>query len=145
MNKWESKYQEEVNYLITKNFPILKNKVVVKEKSMPSKAKARYTLKGRTIFLNKDLRKYTIKALRGLFVHELSHLEINKKKGFGWFLSKIDIILAYSSAKYRQIIEKEADALTIKKGYKKELVITRRLLRPRNSRYYLSLEEIKVK
>lgn len=142
MNKCEDRYQKEVDFLVNRSFPRLKGKIKIKEKEMSSKAMARYTITGRIIILSKLLRKYPITKLRGLFVHELAHFDINEKKEFGWFATKLDIIYCNISKKHREKIEKEADMLTIKRGYRKDLIKTRKLLKPKNSQYYLNLREI---
>jgi hypothetical protein len=141
-----SMYQKIVDNIISESFPKLEEEEVkVEEKDMDSKARARFTLSGKKIFVNKRLRKYSNKILKGLFVHELCHFKLNKEKRFGWFRSKIDIFYCYLSKAHVKDIETAVDKLAIKKGYKKDLLLTRKILEVRNPNNYLSEKQIKNK
>lgn len=136
-------YQKIVDDLVKKSFPELGGKVKVEERDMSSKARARFTIFGRKIIVEKSLRKYPDKILKGLFIHELSHFEINRRKHLGWLGTKLDILYCYISKEHIKKIEKSDDMLAIEKGYKKDLLLTRKILGVKNPERYLNLKEIK--
>jgi predicted SprT family Zn-dependent metalloprotease len=98
----------------------------------------------RIIFVNPRIRKENEKYLKGLFAHELAHFEIANR--YGWIKYLCFEILYWLIPSIRRKNEREADKLTVKKGYWKELyyVANKRLYKnKRTARFYLSPEEIK--
>lgn len=135
------RYQKIVERLIEKSFPILRNtKIKVAEKSMKSKARAIYFLWVTKILISPKLRKYSNRVLKGLFVHELCHFEQFKEWGF--IRTALGSLLSLIFLKYREKKEKATDLLAIRKGYGKDLILTKRTLGHRKKRFYLSPEEI---
>ncbi len=121
---YSKKYKKLVNELINRSFPRVKNfKIFVTEKKI---LKLRYSaitfyfiLCG-LIILHPKVKKYPLFALKGLLVHELSHLDIILRKSF---LEKIGFAFSWTfTKKGKANNETEADILTIKKGYGKELL-----------------------
>jgi hypothetical protein len=137
-------YQTFVDELIVKSFPELKGKVFVREKKMKSKALARHRIYGRVIFISRSLRKYSLRSLKGMFVHELCHFELYGLGRSSWFNAKLSLLKQIFFEKYRKSEETAADRLVIKKGYAQDLLLTRKKLKPRNARYYLDIREIKA-
>ncbi len=142
MNKYEEKYKKIVKKLVEKNFPTLRDeKIIIEENEMKSNARAKYGFTGFKIIVSFKLRKFPSKILKGLFAHELCHFEIFKKRGV--IITKLGLLLYFTNSKFREKEEKKADKLTIKKGYGKELIYTRKYLKLRKPEFYLTDNEIK--
>jgi hypothetical protein len=114
-------YKKLVKDIIDKDFPELKGKIVfVSEGKRPSRkfsAMIVYFIFFSWIIFHPKTKKYSRSALEAIAVHELSHLSIISnmnffqkiKFAFGWIFTK----------KGKMDFERDADILTIKKGYGK--------------------------
>ena len=63
--------------------------------------------------------KFSEDALKGVFAHELSHQVAYKNMNF---VSRILFKLRYKNFNYKKKIEREADTITVKRGFGKELI-----------------------
>jgi len=156
MNKHADKYGGLVKELISRSFPGLKDeKIKIKESpSWLDLSFVAFGIKNSYIFVNKSLRKENSKGVRGTLVHELCHIETDKKSikiwgFFRWVL--INLSWLFNTKMSRQI-ERTADIDTIKKGYGKELLYhalkrekkySKKRLTKVYSRGYLSPKQIK--
>jgi hypothetical protein len=123
MNKrsYTEEYRKIVNELIKKSFPLLKKKIIfVNEKklfNLKYSATTVYFIFFSTIWVHPKVRKYSKSSLYALFTHELAHIDlivnmtfIDKIKfAFRWLFTK----------KGKENFERDADILTVKKGYGK--------------------------
>ena len=153
MNKYESRYQRIADKLIDKSFPGLNGKKIYLWEFGNSKkysAIAVEFLFFGLIIIFKKCRKYSDKALKGLFVHELSHLEIIKNMPFSQKISYFSKWLV--SKKRKADFETRTDKLAIEKGYDGELIQlnkeslkgkTKEELNKRKKKGYLTIPQIK--
>ena len=128
MNKNISRYGKIIKQLIDRSFPTLRkeNIRIYERENFSYKALVIYLPFFKAIFIDKKLRKASDKALKGLFAHELAHVEIFKKRGQIWTdISAIKYFIL-KSKKHQKKVEKETNDLVIKKGYKKELTEIRK-------------------
>lgn len=157
MKKFEVKrYEKIINKLVKSSFPILrKKKINIKKVLFPTfyrySASATINLfKKPFIYINpKYCKYYNNFELKGVFAHELCHLEDFLTNNYRWFFVNG---LKYSFSKdYKEKYEKETDKKTICKGYRKELKAQREKRKSKiikdknyekNKRFYLSPEEI---
>ena len=120
-------YEKIVNDLINKSFPILKNKKIkVEIRGSEFSACASWGLiRGRMIEVNpKYADIYNDFELKGIFSHELCHLEDWKINGY--FYMVINCIKCFFSSKLNKEYEKQTDTNAVHKGYRKELVAQRK-------------------
>ncbi len=122
MNVYRKEYQRIVSNLIRKNFPLLRKKVIfISEKklfNLKYSAITIYFIFFSWIIVHPKVMRYAKNSLNALFVHELAHIDlivnmvfIDKLKfAFRWLFTK----------KGKEDFEKDADRLTIKKGYGKD-------------------------
>jgi hypothetical protein len=121
---YKEKYKRLVNELIKKSFPSIKHfKIFITENKifkLRYSAITNYFIFCGWIILHPKARRYSKPALKGLLVHELSHLDIILRKSF---LNKIKFAFKFIfTKKGRKDNETAADMLTIKKGYGKDLL-----------------------
>jgi len=124
MNTYEKKYQKIVNNHIKNSFPLLsKEKVIVKEKNifnLKYSAIAIYSFFFSWIIVHPKVQKYSKSSLDALFVHELAHLNLIINRTF---IDKIKFAFIWLfTKKGKEDFEKDADILTVKKGYRKERI-----------------------
>ncbi|MFH1503637.1 MAG: hypothetical protein ABIE36_03190 [Candidatus Diapherotrites archaeon] len=124
MDAYEKKYQRIVNNLIRKSFPLLKKKIIfvsgkkIFNFNLKYSAIIIYFIFFSWIIVHPKARKYSKDSLKALFAHELSHIDLivnmnlleKIKFAFIWLFTK----------KGKEDFERDADILTIKKGYGKE-------------------------
>lgn len=116
--KYIKKYKRIVKQLITKSFLSLKNrKIRIYEKNNLKYSADTHPFISR-IRVNPRLRKANETELKGIFAHELCHIEEFQKMNP---LQKIIYGFLSVFKKYRTKKEKEIDRWAIKKGYAKEL------------------------
>jgi hypothetical protein len=152
MNKYKKNYINIVSSLITTSFSNLKDKkIFVIELNLLnySASTMNFPFFGFIAVAEKS-RKYTTKALRGLFAHELSHLSIIEDMDF---LQWVSFSIKWTfSRKARADFETKADMLVIKKGHGKDLIELKKQRfkgKPREclekvyNKGYLSVKEIK--
>lgn len=140
-------YDKLINQLVTKSFPILKNKKikVYESNELKHSAEAFKFLSFLRIKTNPRLRDYNKTHLIGIFSHELSHLEKWEKEKFDYyFIRGFRLIFK----KYIKKDEKETDINAIMKGYSRELYSQRKSIwnskKAKELRWkYLSPNEIK--
>jgi len=111
-------YQKIVNNFIKKSFPILKDeKISIKEKEVVYRAHANYFPWGMIIIFSRKLRKFPEKSIKRIIFHELCHLEIFKR--WGPIKTSLTYLVYRLSKTVRKKVEAEANALMIKKRFKK--------------------------
>jgi len=150
MNKHLERYKKISDNIIKKSFADLKGKkLIIIERKFKYFGKALNFGFFNVIMINPVLRTFSDKELKGLFAHELSHIQRHKDRSF---FQKISFIINYLlSKKSRREEEREADKLTIKKGYGNELyALMKKAYRvskwheKRLKSTHLSLKEIKL-
>ncbi len=116
--------RELVKGIINKNFPELKRKIIFVSDgrvfNLRFSAMVSYFILFSWIAFHPKSRNYSKQSLEALTVHELSHLSIivnmnlfkKIKFAFNWLFAK----------KGKANFEREADILTVKKGYGKSLL-----------------------
>lgn len=136
--------------IIKKSFSELKGidiKVIEIKKGRYS-AMARKNWSKYLLFINrKYLKIYNKKEIKGILVHELSHIQEWVTKGI-WFYIFNSLKCSFSK-KYNAFYEREIDKIAICKGYKKELK-AQRIKREtkkdknyhKNERFYFTSKEI---
>jgi hypothetical protein len=121
------RYYRVVNDLIKKSFPSLKewDVLIEEDKKIEFSADAKHLKTHLRLRTNFFIREYSEDILKGLFSHELSHLESFIKFG------KLEIFLyamRYNfQSSFKKRIEKETDINSINKGYAKQLYKQRKL------------------
>ena len=124
MNKRIAKYKKIIYKLIEESFPNLKDKTIfITEFDIPGyrsySAAASYLGFFSWVTIGRKSKKYSDKALIGLFAHELSHLDIIVQLNF---IEKIFFATKWVFTKKAKMdFETDADTLAVKKGYGKEL------------------------
>jgi hypothetical protein len=151
MNNFEIKYNKLTKYLIDKSFHILKqdNIVVIEDKNLPYRAMVISWPWKRQIIIGIKARRLSKQKLTGLLAHELCHLEMNKEKGFSWFLF---MFIIWKLCKFSKICDKiiqknewNTDLLAIRKGYGKFIIqIKKNQIKKQKERYmpYQKVKEI---
>lgn len=155
MNKSIEKYQKIVDKLIKKSFPELRDKNI-KVFVIPKWIiwwVGGFVFK-RFVIITKNVTDLEKDSLKGLFVHELCHVEDSIKRTY--IQETIQAIRESLSwlfnTLYSKNIERKTDLKTIKKGYSKELfkysserekTKSKKTLIALYNRGYLSPEEIK--
>ncbi|HLC78210.1 MAG TPA: hypothetical protein VJH92_03740 [Candidatus Nanoarchaeia archaeon] len=142
-----------VDGLIKRNFPVLgEKKIVVLEFAYRKFTASVFDFSFITlIFIDpKKIAAYSYNELKGLFAHELGHIERHSKRSF---YEKFSFIIRYLfNTNVRIEEERETDNLAIRKGYAKNLyalvkrvekMSTREHLRYMFSKGYLSSNKIK--
>lgn len=150
MVKFETtKYDKIIKELVNSSYSVLKNKKIkVKRVFFPQFCRFSVYVSIRVIHVNtKYTNRYNNFELKGLFTHELCHIEdflINN-----WWWNFVHVLKYGFSKSYRERYEKETDKKAICKGYRKELKAFRekRLgIKDKNlkkmKRFYLSPKEI---
>ena len=145
-------YQKIINEIIEKSFPELGGKVNIKLSSLKvGSMLASKKFKGFQIMI--DVKKYSGASdaqLIGALAHELVHFE-NYSGIFGWLRYWVENFAFYFSKFLMAKFEKNTDEETIRRGYAKELYLSR-VFRLKNiskkyafqwAKCYLSPEEIK--
>ncbi len=132
MAKFETKkYDAIIKELVADSFPILKDKKIkIKKVLFPRFYKySAYAFMDDGLFwlfrkkfyilVNpKYMKRYNDFEIKGVFAHELCHLEDFARNSRWWFFLNN---LKYTFENYRERYEKEADKKAICKGYRKEL------------------------
>jgi len=155
MKKFEVKiYEKIINRLVNSSFPVLKNKKIKIKKILFSTfcIYSAHTIinlfKKPFIYINpKYFKHYNNFEVKGVFAHELCHLEDFLINNF-WrnFVNGLKYVL---SKDYKEKYEKETDKKAICKGYRKELKAQRKKresMKEKNyekiKRFYLTSDEI---
>jgi len=131
MNKYLREYKNNINKLVKKSFPSLKKeKIIVSEFPRIIFWASGFVLpipKFNLIFIKTSIRKRNNLIKNAILAHEISHIEIIKKKNknifallFWGLCVGISWIFGKNPAREN---ERKADLLTIKKGYGKELLL----------------------
>jgi hypothetical protein len=124
MNIYEKKYQKIVNNLIRKDFPLLKKRgIFLSEKrlfNLKYSAITIYFIFFSWIIVHPKVQKYSKSSLNALLVHELAHIYLIVNRGF-WEKIKFAFAWAFTK-KGKENFEREADILTVKKGYGKSRI-----------------------
>lgn len=142
MSKYIEKYNRIVNQLIKQSFPNLKGKrIIIKEKKASYRAHVSYLPWGMRIIVSDKLRKFPLKVIKRILIHELCHLEIFKDLGV--IKTNLNYLTYLLFSRVRIRTEKEAIILMLKKGYVKEVVEARKNNLRRGMDYAISKEEIK--
>jgi len=115
-------YKKIINELIKKSFPNLRREVIfVIEKNifnLKYSAIAVYSFFFSWIIVHPKVQKYSKSSLDALFVHELAHLNLIINRTF---IDKIKFLFKWLfTKKGKEDFERDADILTVKKGYGKE-------------------------
>lgn len=147
-------YNKQMQEMIKKSFPKLKNKRIWIYESNNTKFKSAsadtyYFLFFWRIRLAKRLRTYPKNYIKAILAHELGHVEIFQKKNL--IGKAIHNVIYFLSRRYREKEEKNVDKLAIEKGYGKELYLFRKYnlsiadekTKEKIRMYYLSPKEIK--
>lgn len=142
-SKYIQKYKKIADKLIQKSFPLLKNeKIKICEKEMKSRGFAEFWPWRKRILISTKVRKYKREKIMGLLVHELSHCEMNKRKGFLWLLTIW--ILTHFSKKLKYKIEWETDMLAIEKGYGRYLLYSKKNQTEKQKQGYMPREKVRT-
>ncbi len=155
MNKYIKKYQKIVDGLVRKSFPSLRrSKIRVFEFNITRNYGTYLGIFNifnlHFIGLNKRYRNLPKKAIKGILVHELCHVEYFLKKNVIRNLFTGLFYLMIPSIKRK--IESETDKQVIKKGYGKNMFalalarekeFSKQELEKRYSKGYLSTKKIK--
>lgn len=122
MDKHLKRYKRISNTLTNKSFPSLKHRrFIYIEKEFKYLGNAKTFGVFVIININPILRTFSDKELRGFLAHELSHIQRHRNRNL---FEKLSFILQYISSKeFRIWEEKEADKMTINKGYGNELYV----------------------
>jgi len=115
-------YKKIINELIKKDFPNLRGKVifVIKKNIFNLKYSAItvYFLFFSWIIVHPKVQRYSKPSLDALFVHELAHIDLIVNMNF---IDKIKFAFRWLfTKKGKEYFERDADILTVKKGYGKE-------------------------
>lgn len=121
MKNYEEKYKKIVKNLIRKNFPLLKKKIIfISEKklfNLKYSAITSYFIFFSWIIVHPKVQKYSKSSLDALFVHELAHINLIVNMNF---IYKIKFMFRWLfTKKEKENFERDADILTVKKGYGK--------------------------
>ncbi len=150
MVKFETtKYEKIIKELVNSSYPVLKNKKI-KVKRVFSPQFCRFTAYATISFIHvnpKYTSRYNNFELKGVFAHELCHIEDFLTNNKWWyFVHGLKYIFSKS---YRERYEKDTDKKAICKGYRKELKAFREKrwsIKDKNlekiKRFYLSPKEI---
>lgn len=118
------KYRKIVNGLVRKSFPKLKDyKIILTEGKILNarySAVTSYFIFFSWIHVHPKVRNYSDNAIESLFAHELAHIDLivninffqKIKFAFSWLFTK----------KGKEKFERDADILTVRKGYDKGLI-----------------------
>ncbi len=117
-------YRKLVNEIRKKSFPEIKGHIIILEIPFAIPGAAIFYIFPRLklmVFTNK-CKELSKNPLTGLIAHELSHFSRFDKKGY-WYYWKYFLFVYGEKARKE---EKETDKLTIRKGYGKEMIATKR-------------------
>ncbi len=152
-NNYRKKYREIVNDLIRKSFPKIKGKLIfiseLKIGNFIYSAIINYFLCFSWLIVHPKVRKYSKYAVEALLAHELAHIDLIVNMNLS---EKISLAFKWLfTKKGKENFERDADILTIKKGYGKGLInfreestktYTKKQLRKKR-KGYLAISEIK--
>ena len=144
---------------VQRRYPLLKNTLVrLNLSKLQSSARARWTIfNGYTLIIDSTkTKKFTKGILRGLFAHELGHIEqtyesnILKRMYDSFILFLLDYFPIIMSEKNIRSAERDADIRALKHGFGKNLIIFKRNIEKGRSKeeiqsmqyYYLSIKEV---
>lgn len=138
---------------IKNNFSFIGNeeiKIIIEKVNHGSAEAKRYPSKGNKIIIDSDkLQNVSDFELRGLFSHEIAHLESYSE--MNWLQLGVFAIRYSVSDAFKKKVERETDVASVEKGFGKELLAFREYRLKTASKddkktliaYYLSPEEIK--
>ncbi|MCA9488050.1 MAG: hypothetical protein KC516_03765 [Nanoarchaeota archaeon] len=143
------RFRKTINEIRSKSFPEIKGKIllIIIPFPIPGGSVHWPLPRLKLLALTTKCRKLDDMVLRGIIAHELSHLSAFEKWGYKKFWK------FYRKATKKEVIkhEKDTDKLTIKKGYGKEVIATKKKAKEllegtRWEKYldnYLTEEEVK--
>ncbi len=140
-SKYIQRYEEIVDKLIKKSFPVLKNEEIeICERKMEYRGMAEFWPWRKRIIISTRVRRYRYEKVVGILVHELSHFEMNKKKGFLWYL--IVWVLTHYSKRLQYKIEWETDMIIIRKGYGRYILFCKKNQTEKQRKGYMPIRVV---
>lgn len=154
MKNYKEFYKHLVDQIIEKSFPSLRNKLIfvneIKIFNFRHSANTTYLIFLSFITIHPKVKKYPKKAIIALLAHELAHLDIIARKNLFRKISFAFNWLFTRKGKFN--FERDADTLTVNKGYGKGLAKLVKLakgspskerLKNKSKKGYLSEKEIR--